>query len=215
LLIAVFGTQAIATLIAVYGLLMAPLGWGWAAFVWGYALAWFLVTDRVKLLAYRVLDHIKAETKMETKAVPKPNPAKLDAKTNPQPNAKDYPKPEAKAGGAKTEPKYDVKGGPKLEATAEPAPEPKSAPKPGVKAEPEPNAKPDSASVLNKTLGDILVAGMAKDPEDAGRLIAAAIGKPDAVPEASQTSAEPKPQTEAESNDGAKAPPAPTPKAAE
>ena len=53
LLIAVFGTQAVATLIAVYGLFMTPLGWGWAAFVWGYALAWFLVNDRVKLLAYR------------------------------------------------------------------------------------------------------------------------------------------------------------------
>jgi H+-transporting ATPase len=35
---------------------MTPLGWGWALFVWGYALAWFLVTDRVKLLAYRVFD---------------------------------------------------------------------------------------------------------------------------------------------------------------
>ena len=35
LLIAVFGTQAIATLIAVYGLFMTPLGWGWAGFVWG------------------------------------------------------------------------------------------------------------------------------------------------------------------------------------
>jgi H+-transporting ATPase len=68
LLIAVFGTQAIATLIAVYGLFMTPLGWGWAAFVWGYALAWFLVTDRVKLLAYRVLDDIKAETAAEPKA---------------------------------------------------------------------------------------------------------------------------------------------------
>ncbi len=53
---AVVGTQAIATLIAVYGLFMTPLGWGYAALVWGYALAWFLVTDRVKLLAYRVLD---------------------------------------------------------------------------------------------------------------------------------------------------------------
>ena len=31
LLVAVFGTQAIATLIAVYGLFMTPLGWGWAA----------------------------------------------------------------------------------------------------------------------------------------------------------------------------------------
>ena len=55
------GTQAVATLIAVYGLFMTPLGWGWAAFVWGYALAWFLLNDRVKLLAYRILDRAKAE----------------------------------------------------------------------------------------------------------------------------------------------------------
>jgi H+-transporting ATPase len=56
LLLAVLGTQAIATLIAVYGLFMTPLGWGWAAVVWGYALLWALATDRVKLLAYRILD---------------------------------------------------------------------------------------------------------------------------------------------------------------
>ena len=54
--IAVVGTQIIATLIAVYGLFMTPLGWGWALFVWGYALVWFLVNDRLKLLAYRVFD---------------------------------------------------------------------------------------------------------------------------------------------------------------
>jgi len=58
--IAVLGTQAIATLIAVYGLFMTPLGWGWAAFVWGYALAWALLNDRVKLLAYRIFDPTKA-----------------------------------------------------------------------------------------------------------------------------------------------------------
>jgi H+-transporting ATPase len=56
LLLAVFGTQLLATLIAVYGLFMTPIGWGWSLFVWGYALAWFLVNDRVKLLAYRVFD---------------------------------------------------------------------------------------------------------------------------------------------------------------
>ena len=39
----------------VRGVLMTPIGWGWAAFVWGYALVWFFVNDRVKLLAYRVL----------------------------------------------------------------------------------------------------------------------------------------------------------------
>jgi H+-transporting ATPase len=54
--LAVLGTQTVATLIAVYGLFMTPLGWGWALFVWGYALVWFLVSDRVKLLAYRVFD---------------------------------------------------------------------------------------------------------------------------------------------------------------
>ena len=59
--VAVLGTQIVATLIAVYGLsLMEPLGWGWAMFVWGYALAWFLVNDRVKLLAYRIFDPTKA-----------------------------------------------------------------------------------------------------------------------------------------------------------
>jgi H+-transporting ATPase len=56
LLLAVLGTQLMATLIAVYGVFMAPLGWSWALFVWGYALVWFLVNDRVKLFAYRVFD---------------------------------------------------------------------------------------------------------------------------------------------------------------
>ena len=58
--VAVLGTQIVATLIAVYGVFMTPLGWGWALFVWGYALLWFLVNDRVKLLAYRVFDPTEA-----------------------------------------------------------------------------------------------------------------------------------------------------------
>jgi H+-transporting ATPase len=66
LLLAVPGTQTIATLIAVYGLFMTPLGWGWAAAVWGYAVAWFLISDRIKLLAYRILDpEKKAKKKSE------------------------------------------------------------------------------------------------------------------------------------------------------
>jgi len=35
---------------------MAPLGWRLALCVWGYALAWFVVNDRIKLAAYRVFD---------------------------------------------------------------------------------------------------------------------------------------------------------------
>ena len=62
LLLAVLGTQALATLIAVYGVFMTPLGWGYAALVWVYALVWFLLTDRFKLVAYRILDPIKTET---------------------------------------------------------------------------------------------------------------------------------------------------------
>ncbi|MGE5288879.1 MAG: plasma-membrane proton-efflux P-type ATPase [Micromonosporaceae bacterium] len=57
LLGAVTTAQLIATLIAVYGVLMPPLGWTRAGLVWAYALAWFLVNDRVKLAAYHWLDH--------------------------------------------------------------------------------------------------------------------------------------------------------------
>jgi H+-transporting ATPase len=59
LLIAVLGTQILATLIAVYGFYMTPLGWKWAAFVWLYAIAWFLMNDRIKLIAYWFLDKEK------------------------------------------------------------------------------------------------------------------------------------------------------------
>jgi H+-transporting ATPase len=69
LLAAVLGVEAVATLIAVYGVFMTPLGWGWAGVVWGYALVWFLISDRVKLLAYRVLD--RGETKAPSKVTPR------------------------------------------------------------------------------------------------------------------------------------------------
>ena len=55
LLMAVLGTQTLATLIAVYGLLMPAIGWKLAGLVWAYAVAWWLVNDRVKLFAYRIL----------------------------------------------------------------------------------------------------------------------------------------------------------------
>ena len=57
--LAVLGTQTLATLIAVYGVFMAPLGWRYAMFVWGHALAWAVLSDRVKLIAYRVFDPTK------------------------------------------------------------------------------------------------------------------------------------------------------------
>jgi H+-transporting ATPase len=56
LMAAVGGTQLVATLFAVYGVFMNPIGWGWALVVWGYAIAWFLVNDRIKLLTLHILD---------------------------------------------------------------------------------------------------------------------------------------------------------------
>jgi H+-transporting ATPase len=67
--IAVLGTQAIATLIAVYGLFMAPLGWRYAGIVWGYALVWFLLNDRAKLLTYWILDRSKSQVKANVQSV--------------------------------------------------------------------------------------------------------------------------------------------------
>ncbi len=71
LLAAVLGTQAIATLIAVYGAwVVPPLGWRLAGLVWGYALVWFLLTDPIKLLAYKVLDTIKADSRSAVSKTP-------------------------------------------------------------------------------------------------------------------------------------------------
>jgi H+-transporting ATPase len=108
--IAVLGTQTVATLIAVYGLFMAPLGWKWAAFVWGYAIAWALINDRIKLLAYRIFDPVKAEAQPDAKSEaklqprneqPKPDPvikadSKPEIKSQPKAEAKPEAKPEAK-----------------------------------------------------------------------------------------------------------------------
>jgi H+-transporting ATPase len=62
LLGAVLGTQALATLIAVYGVFMTPIGWGWALLVWGYAALWFLFNDRVKLATLHFLNRGRAES---------------------------------------------------------------------------------------------------------------------------------------------------------
>jgi H+-transporting ATPase len=278
LLVAIVGTQAVATVICVFGFLVTPLWWGWAAMVWGYALAWFLVTDPVKLLAYRMLDPAKAgpkleakpeakaetepkpeakpeakaetepkpEAKPEAKAETEPKPeakpeAKADtepkpeakpeakAETEPKPEAKPEakaetePKPEAKpVAKAETEPKPEAKPEAKAEtepkpeakpeAKAETEPKPEAEPEAKAEAEPKPEAKPDAAALLNTTFGEILVAGLVKDPEDAGRLIAQGIIQTEArIAGAKVPEAETEPEPEAK----AKTPPASTPKAAE
>ena len=59
LVLAVSGAEAVATLLALFGIFMPQLSWRWVVLVWVYSLAWFLLTDRVKLLAYRILDPVK------------------------------------------------------------------------------------------------------------------------------------------------------------
>jgi H+-transporting ATPase len=121
LLAAVCGTQAVATLIAVYGVgLVTPLGWIYAGIVWAYALVWFLITDPVKLLAYKVLDTVKADSRPSAQAEPKTGTggsATVDAKAATEPAAKPLPDAEAM-------PDAVAKPGAKVEDAPRPQPQP-------------------------------------------------------------------------------------------
>jgi H+-transporting ATPase len=50
-------TQVLGTLAAVYGWFITPIGWRYAALVWGYALVWFLINSGFKVLTYALLEH--------------------------------------------------------------------------------------------------------------------------------------------------------------
>jgi len=52
---ATFGTEILGTLIAVYGILITPIGWKYALWMWAYALLWFVVDNAAKLAAYKLL----------------------------------------------------------------------------------------------------------------------------------------------------------------
>jgi H+-transporting ATPase len=61
------GSKLFATIVAVYGIFMTPIGWKWTLLIWVYALAWALVNDRLKLLAYRIFDPIKTSKPSDLK----------------------------------------------------------------------------------------------------------------------------------------------------
>jgi H+-transporting ATPase len=166
LLIAVVGTQVLATAICLFGFLVTPLWWGWAAMVWAYALTWFLLTDPVKLLAYRVLDGTKAAPAHQSKVQPPSG-----AKAVPQPDAE--PKSPAKP----EETKSDTMAGPPPDATVK---------APGA-PEPKPESNAGVGTLFNTTLGDLLVAGLRKNPEDAGRILADGIAATEAKIAAAKT----------------------------
>jgi len=48
-------TQVAGTLIAVYGVLIQPVGWAWAGVVWGYAIVWMFALNAVKVMSYRMM----------------------------------------------------------------------------------------------------------------------------------------------------------------
>jgi H+-transporting ATPase len=73
--IAVLGTQILATFIACMGFFMQPLGWKWAGFVWLYAIVWFLITDRIKLIGYGLLGNSNAKLAPKVNTTVKPNSA--------------------------------------------------------------------------------------------------------------------------------------------
>ena len=51
---ATFGTEILGTILAVYGIFVAPIGWTYALLVWAYALAWFVLNDAIKLTVKQV-----------------------------------------------------------------------------------------------------------------------------------------------------------------
>ncbi len=54
---AILGTQAIAALIAVFGVFITPISWSIVGFIWLYCLVWIFIEDAMKIMVYRHLDH--------------------------------------------------------------------------------------------------------------------------------------------------------------
>lgn len=53
MLLAVIGTDIIATILAVYGIFIEPIGWKLALFVWTYSIIWMFINDEAKLLMFK------------------------------------------------------------------------------------------------------------------------------------------------------------------
>jgi H+-transporting ATPase len=48
-------TEIIGTLFAIFGVLLVPIGWKYVLLIWGYALAWFILNDFIKIWLYKYL----------------------------------------------------------------------------------------------------------------------------------------------------------------
>jgi len=65
LFVALEGTQIAGTLVAVYGLLVHPIGWALALGVWGYAIVWLLLLNAVKVGAQAIISGGRGRTRAE------------------------------------------------------------------------------------------------------------------------------------------------------
>ena len=197
---------AIASTLAVGGIAMTPLPALLVAGTLAAAAAFAFVLDLVKVPVFARLGI--AESRHDHPPTHEtPSIAKTEGASIAEPNAGQPKAPDSKP---------EAKGAPKTTAHAALQPEAKAEPKPETELKPE--AKAGGATLLNTSLGDLLVAGLIKDPEDAGRVIAAAISQaepPNATAAAPETRGEPKAGTdEPKPGAKAKAPPDPTPRAA-
>ena len=181
---AVLGTQILATCIAIFGFgLVTPLPWYWALLVWGYAIVWFLVNDRVKLLTYKLLDHRRAEKEDSRKAADKqaashlkPQSAPLSAAKISKTDAKDGSKtPASTPASAPQDPDHSSR------KTGDRHSAPPRASKPSVTrggpAQRTARTPPKVAALLDTKLGDVLLAGLLEHPDDAGHFLVEQIAK--------------------------------------
>ncbi|MBL1214599.1 MAG: plasma-membrane proton-efflux P-type ATPase [Ignavibacteriae bacterium] len=62
LVLSAIATKILATVFAVYGWFISPIGWQLALFVWGYAIASFILTDFIKVFFYKHINSAKMIT---------------------------------------------------------------------------------------------------------------------------------------------------------
>jgi hypothetical protein len=184
---AIMGT--VLTLVGLKGLM--PLPWWQTLGVFAYAAVSCLVlndTVKVAMIKWWVPNAVSVKAVDVTLQIPKAEPPP-GAKAEPEPEAKGEPQPEAKAA-------------PSPAAKAEPPPETKAMPIP------EPGENTDITKLMHTTLGDVLLAGILKDPQGAGRMIAEAITHaeaPIAVAKTPEGNAEPNSETGADAKAESKA----------
>ena len=193
---------------------LMPLPWWQTLGVFAYAMVSCLVLNdalKVAMIKWRVPNAVAVKAVDTTQQVPKDAP-KPEAKVESPPETTPAPQSEADAGHkpeAKAEPQPDeAKAAPSPPAKAQPPLEVTPAPQSEAKAEPKPADNTDITKLMNTTLGDVLLAGILKDPDSAGRIIAEAITHaeaPVAPAKAPEVEAGPKSETGADPKVAAKA----------